>query len=154
MFKGTIPDTLYIRFIKLMFTGIAIIILSIAIASTGVLPTTFFETMGPALLIGGVFIAMGLWFRWSISKTGFEEHIGINTGAQYGVLQNVKLKRKPISYILQCESYYLEVPAARINYLVPEGTKMKVFTPKNVLMYEKEGIKKPTTIWGVEILSD
>jgi len=149
-----LPDALMSRFIKLIFTGALIIIGSIIVSFSGLLPATFLQIVGSALIIGGGFILMALHFKWTVHKKGYDTYQGKCISCQFGPLSNVGIKKKPLSYIINCGNSYLEVPAVRINYSVPEGVELKVYTPKNVLMYERNGIKKPITVWGLELIND
>lgn len=151
--KKSLPGILYERFIKLLFIGITIIICSIALSFSKIFPSPI-AVLKAGLFVGAVFILMALYFNWTINKNGYDVYRGKNVGTQYSSLSGFKPTKfkKPTSYLIECNNVIIEIPAFKMRYVIPEGADVNVYTPKNILMYEQNGVKKPTVVWGVEMV--
>jgi hypothetical protein len=144
------PSTLYSRFLKYIYLAIAIFIGGIIISFTGMAGESLLGAILPTTAVSLGLLFMAFWFRRTVEKKGFNTYAGICKKVNYS---SVGLnKKKILSYLVETDDGYYQLPAIKMNVEIPEGVKVEFYCPTDVLFYEKEGVKILNTFYGYRIV--
>lgn len=144
------PAPLYSKFMKHIYLAIAIFVIGIIIAFTGGNPTDILGSLIPTTGVSLILILMAFWFKMKVTRQGYLSYIGTCTQVNS---VTVGLKSKTVSYLIETDDGYYELPAIKLNVKIPEGAKVEFYSPKNVMKYESNGVTKLTEIWTYRLVN-
>lgn len=156
--KDGIPAILYSRYNSLLLFSLVTFCICVGCFLAGiferlVLPLSF-------LLLALAFLFLAFRYKYVIEKKGFCKVSGTVTylketfGPSLSSIHSQSVK-KPFCYHLRSDDGDLfYVSASKRDREFPVGARIHVFTPLDVQVYERNGLKHFSSIWAIEIADE
>lgn len=159
MTEQSLPPVLLQRYYKLILLGV----LSLVVILGGTIifghGSEWYKIVPLAIVIILIIFIQIKVFLHEVDKNGYKVFIGICESEIHSHfrdgISNPTIKKRVKKYIIKTtDGRLIELPVNRYSSTIPEGMKVKIYTPASVVATKRDGIETLSTIWEYEIIAD